>query len=89
MVYVNRLTVAKSAGEKDFPSHRHVTVWRVLRTSLYLKAYKPSIFQHLERRIVCMPSSVNVFVTLATQLHLEYHRKALFETSCIILTFNE
>jgi hypothetical protein len=32
---------------------------------------------------VCTPLSVNVFVTLATQQHMEYHCKALFETLCI------
>jgi hypothetical protein len=35
----------------------------------------------VERWIVCIPSSADVFVTLATQQHLEYHCKALFETS--------
>jgi hypothetical protein len=39
--------------------------------------------QGVERRIVCTPLSVNVFVTLATQQHLKYHCKALFETLCI------
>jgi hypothetical protein len=34
----------------------------------------------MERWIVCMPLSVNVFITLRTQQHLEYHYKALFET---------
>jgi hypothetical protein len=38
---------------------------------------------HLERWMVCTHLSANVFVTLATQLHLEYHCKAPFETSCI------
>jgi hypothetical protein len=33
--------------------------------------------------IVCTPLSIKVFVTLATQSHLEYHCKALFETPCI------
>jgi hypothetical protein len=28
--------------------------------------------------------SVNVFVTLATQQHLEYHCKSLFNTPCIL-----
>jgi hypothetical protein len=37
---------------------------------------------HLERRIVCTPLSVNVFVTHGTQLQLEYHCKTLFETFC-------
>jgi hypothetical protein len=31
------------------------------------------------------PLSVNVFVTLATQQHLEYNCKALSETPCIII----
>jgi hypothetical protein len=39
--------------------------------------------QQLERWIVRTPSSVNVFVTLATQQHLEYNCKTLFETPCI------
>jgi hypothetical protein len=43
-----------------------------------LKGVKTINIQHLERWIVCTPLSVNVFVTLATQQHLEYHRKALF-----------
>jgi hypothetical protein len=38
---------------------------------------------NLERWIVCMPLSANVFVTLSIQYHLEYHCKALLETSCI------
>jgi hypothetical protein len=59
------------------------TVWQVLRKRLHLKAYKLSDLQHLERWIVCKPFSANVFVTLATKKHLEYHCKALFETSCI------
>jgi hypothetical protein len=36
-----------------------------------------------ERWIVCTPLSANVFVTLATQRHLEYYCKALLETPCI------
>jgi hypothetical protein len=32
----------------------------------------------------CTPSGVKIFVTLSTQWYLEYHRKALFETSYII-----
>jgi hypothetical protein len=43
-------------------------------------AFKLSIVQHLARWIVCTPLSVNVFVRIATQYHLEYHCKALFET---------
>jgi hypothetical protein len=31
------------------------------------------------------PLSVNVFVTLATQYHLEYYCEALFETHCITI----
>jgi hypothetical protein len=48
----------------------NVTVWRVLRKRLHLKVYKLSVVQVievLERRIVCMPLSINVFVTPATQ----------------------
>jgi hypothetical protein len=45
----------------------NVTVWQVLRKYLCLKAYKLSIFQYLERWIVCTPLNVNSFVTLATQ----------------------
>jgi hypothetical protein len=37
-----------------------------------------SIAQGVEQWIVCMPSRVNVFITLATQQHLDYHYKALF-----------
>jgi hypothetical protein len=48
----------------------NVTVWIVLRKLLHLKAHK-----HLDRWIVCAPSSVNVFETLATQSHLESHLK--------------
>jgi hypothetical protein len=36
-----------------------------------------------ERWAVCTPFAVNVFATLATQEHLEYHCKALFRTPCI------
>jgi hypothetical protein len=32
---------------------------------------------------VSSPLIVNVFITLATQLHLKYHYKTLFETPCI------
>jgi hypothetical protein len=32
---------------------------------------------------VCTPLSANVFLTLATRQHLEYHCKALFETPCV------
>jgi hypothetical protein len=45
----------------------NVTVWRVLRKLLHLKADKLSVAQYVERWIVCTPLSVNVFVTLATQ----------------------
>jgi hypothetical protein len=31
-----------------------------------------------------MPLSVNVFVTLARQQHLEYHCKTQFETPCVL-----
>jgi hypothetical protein len=61
----------------------NVSVWLVLQKRLYLKAYKLSIVENLERRIVCTPVSINVFVTPATQQHLEYHLKAVFETACI------
>jgi hypothetical protein len=39
--------------------------------------------QRVERWIACTPLSVKFFVTVATQLHLEYHGKDLFETPCI------
>jgi hypothetical protein len=39
--------------------------------------------QGVERWIVCTPLSAKVFDTLATQKHLEYHCKALFEIPCI------
>jgi hypothetical protein len=39
--------------------------------------------QELERWIVCTPSNVNIFVTLATQQLLECHCKSLFATPCI------
>jgi hypothetical protein len=58
----------------------NVTLWRMLRKRLLLKAYKLFIVQGVERWIVC---TVKVFVTLATQQHLEYHYKALFETPSI------
>jgi hypothetical protein len=51
----------------------NITVRRVLRKRLHF-------IQHLEQWIVCMPLSVNVFVTLTTQQHLEYHCKALLNT---------
>jgi hypothetical protein len=37
------------------------------------------VFQHLERWIVCTPLSVNVFVTFATQQHLECRCKAFLK----------
>jgi hypothetical protein len=58
----------------------NVTEWRVLLKRLHLNSYKLSILQGVQRWIVCTPLSVNVLVTLATQQHLEYHCKALFET---------
>jgi hypothetical protein len=48
----------------DIPN---VTVWRVSRKHLHLKAYNLAILQCVERWIVCTPFSVNFFVTLATQ----------------------
>jgi hypothetical protein len=42
----------------------NVTVWRVLRKRLHLKAYKLSIVQDVERWIVCTPLSID-----------EYHSK--------------
>jgi hypothetical protein len=60
-----------------------VTVWRVLRKLLHLKAYKLSIVQHHGWLMVCMPLSLNVFITLATQWNLEYRCKALLETPCV------
>jgi hypothetical protein len=47
----------------------NVTVRRVLRKRLHLKACKLSIVQR---------SSANVFVTLVTLQHLEYRCEALF-----------
>jgi hypothetical protein len=34
--------------------------------NLHLKAYELSIFQYLQRGIVCTPLSVNILVTLPT-----------------------
>jgi hypothetical protein len=64
---------------------RSVTGWRLLRKRLRLKAFKLSTVQSVERWIVSvsMPLHANVFVTLATQYHLEYRCKSLFETPCI------
>jgi hypothetical protein len=53
-------------------------VWRVLRKRLHLKDYKLSMIQHIGQWIVCRPSSVYVFIKLATQQHLKYHCEALF-----------
>jgi hypothetical protein len=61
----------------------NVTVWRVLRKRLHLKAYKLSIMQDVVQWVVCTPLSINVFVKIATQQHLEYDCKTLFETPCI------
>jgi hypothetical protein len=36
-----------------------------------------------DHRIVCIPLSVNIFVTLATKWRLGYHCKVLLETSCV------
>jgi hypothetical protein len=55
------------------------TVWGMLRKHLHLKKYKLSIVQGIERWIVYMPLCINSFVTLATQQHLEYHRKDLLK----------
>jgi hypothetical protein len=63
--------------KKRYNGIRNLTVWRVLRKRLHLKKCKLAI--------VCTPLSVNVFVTLATQQHLQYHCKTFFETPCIII----
>jgi hypothetical protein len=42
----------------------NVTVWRVLRKRLHLKAYKLLGYEQLERWTVCTSLSVNVSVTL-------------------------
>jgi hypothetical protein len=57
-----------------------------MRISVYadvLISFWVLLFQGVERWIVCTPLSVNVFVTIATHQHLEYHCKALFEIPCI------
>jgi hypothetical protein len=59
----------------------NVTLWRLLRKCLRLEMYKLSIVQGVEWWIVCTPLNVKIFVALATKQHLEYHCKALFETS--------
>jgi hypothetical protein len=51
-------------------------VWRVLQKRL-------DTLCNIRGWIICTPLSVNVFVTLATELHLEYYCKTLFETPCI------
>jgi hypothetical protein len=56
----------------------NITLWRVLRKRLHLKAYKLSIAQGVQRRRDCTPLSVNVFVTLSTQYRFEYHCEGLF-----------
>jgi hypothetical protein len=45
----------------DIPN---VTVWRVLRKCLHLKAYKLYIVQGVQRWVLCTPLNVNGFVTL-------------------------
>jgi hypothetical protein len=45
----------------------NVTVWRVLREYLHLKARKLFIVQDVERWTVCTPLSENCFVTLAVR----------------------
>jgi hypothetical protein len=55
----------------------------MLLKRLHLKEYKLFIVQYLQRRTVCTALSVNIFVTLATQYHLEYHCKALSELPSI------
>jgi hypothetical protein len=55
----------------------NLTVLRILRKRLYLKAYELYIVLDLGLRTVCTPLSVNVFITL------EYHFRVLFETPCI------
>jgi hypothetical protein len=66
-----------------YNSIANVTVWRVLRKRFHLKVYKLSIVHGVERWIVCTPLSVNVFETLSTKKHLEYHCKALLVTSYV------
>jgi hypothetical protein len=39
--------------------------------------------EYLERWIVCTPLSVNVFITLATKWHMEYHCKAFMSHSLL------
>jgi hypothetical protein len=50
----------------------------LLRGECYEKS-----FTHLELWVVYTPLSVNIFVILSTQQHLEYHCKEIFETHCI------
>jgi hypothetical protein len=59
-------------------AHTH-THTHIHNTYKYIHPY----IQDVERWIVCTPLSVNVFQTLATQQHLEYRCKDLFETPCI------
>jgi hypothetical protein len=61
----------------------NITVRRVLRKRLLLKAYKLFAVQGVERWIVRTPLRVIASVTLAAQKYLEYYCKVLFETSRI------
>jgi hypothetical protein len=45
----------------------------------YENVYKITIIQHLAPWIIYTPLSANVFVTLATQQHLEYHCKSFLK----------
>jgi hypothetical protein len=61
----------------DGEPQKHSSPTRYYRIPMLLcdECYRRGV----ERRIVCTPSSVRVFVTLTTQQHLEYR----FETLCI------
>jgi hypothetical protein len=67
---------------------RHTVTFQMLLCGecyehICLKVCKLSIVQDVERWIVYTSINVNVFITLATQYHLECHCKALSETAYI------
>jgi hypothetical protein len=60
---------------------KHYCLASITKTFI-LKGIQTIFIQRLERWIIFTPLSVKTFVTLATQQHLEYHWKSLFEIPC-------
>jgi hypothetical protein len=72
----------KQNPDKERKVGNQVQLYRVFQQELY--SHIPNVtYKH--RWIVCTPLSLNIFVTLASQYHLEYHCIALFETPRITI----